>query len=130
MTRPGRFEAYGWQVIRDVDGHDPVAIRAAIETARADTGRPSLICCKTIIGFGAPNRQGTEKVHGEALGAEEVAAARKKLGWDSRPLKSRRQSVRPGMRVRPVRDSSRNGAISSPPMAASIPSLPPSSRGA
>jgi transketolase len=83
---PGRFEAYGWQVIRSVDGHDPVAIRAAIETARADAGRPTLICCKTIIGFGAPNRQGTEKVHGEALGADEVAAARKNLGWDSPPF--------------------------------------------
>jgi transketolase len=83
---PGRFEAYGWQVIRDVDGHDPVAIRAALEAARTDAGRPTLICCKTIIGFGAPNRQGTEKVHGEALGADEVAAARKNLGWDSPPF--------------------------------------------
>ncbi|MCL4780092.1 MAG: transketolase [Gammaproteobacteria bacterium] len=83
---PGRFEAYGWQVIRGIDGHDPAAIRTAIETARADAGRPTLICCKTIIGFGAPNRQGTEKVHGEALGADEVAAARKNLGWEFPPF--------------------------------------------
>ena len=83
---PARFAAYGWHVVPDVDGHDPAAIRAAIEAARTETGRPSLVCCKTIIGFGAPHRQGTEKVHGEALGAEEVAAARKQLGWDSPPF--------------------------------------------
>ena len=83
---PARFAAYGWHVVPDVDGHDPAAIGAAIEAARADTGRPSLICCKTIIGFGAPHRQGTEKAHGEALGAEEVAAARKQLGWTFPPF--------------------------------------------
>ncbi len=83
---PARFRAYGWQVIADVDGHDPVAIRAAIEAARAESSRPSLICCKTIIGFGAPNRQGTEKVHGEALGAVEAAAARHNLGWTLPPF--------------------------------------------
>ncbi len=83
---PARFAAYGWHVVPDVDGHDPAAIRAAIAAARADTGRPSLICCKTIIGFGAPHRQGTEKAHGEALGAEEVAAARKQLGWTFPPF--------------------------------------------
>ena len=78
---PARFEAYGWQVIRDVDGHDPVEIQQAIETARAENGRPSLICCRTIIGFGAPNKQGTEATHGAPLGADEVAAARRALGW-------------------------------------------------
>ncbi len=78
---PARFEAYDWQVIRDVDGHDPVEIQQAIETARADTRRPSLICCKTIIGFGSPNKQGTEATHGSPLGADEVAAARQALGW-------------------------------------------------
>ena len=83
---PARFAAYGWHVVPDVDGHDPAAIRAAIVAARADTGRPSLICCKTIIGFGAPHRQGTEKAHGEALGAEEVAAARTQLGWTFPPF--------------------------------------------
>ena len=83
---PARFAAYNWHVVPDVDGHDPAAIRAAIEAARAETGRPSLICCKTIIGFGAPNRQGTERAHGEALGADEVAAARKQLGWNFPPF--------------------------------------------
>jgi len=68
-------------VIRDVNGHDPVEIKQAVETARAETARPSLICCKTVIGFGAPNKQGTSATHGSPLGAEEVAAARKALGW-------------------------------------------------
>jgi transketolase len=76
-----RFESYGWQVIRDVNGHDPVEIKQAIETARAESARPTLICCKTVIGFGAPNKQGTSATHGSPLGAEEVAAARKALGW-------------------------------------------------
>jgi transketolase len=77
-----RFEAYGWQVIRDVNGHDPVEIRQATETARAETARPTLICCKTVIGFGSPNKQGTSATHGSPLGAEEVIAARKALGWN------------------------------------------------
>jgi transketolase len=83
---PKRFEAYGWHVVRNVDGHDSDAVAAAIKKARAKKDQPSLICCKTIIGFGAPNRQGTKAAHGEALGAEEVAAARKNLGWDSPPF--------------------------------------------
>jgi transketolase len=83
---PARFEAYGWQVIRDVDGHDPVEIQQAIETARSETNRPSLICCRTVIGFGAPNKQGTEATHGAPLGADEVAAARQHLGWDHPPF--------------------------------------------
>jgi transketolase len=83
---PARFEAYGWQVIRDVDGHDPVEIQQAIETAKAETSRPSLICCRTVIGFGAPNKQGTEATHGAPLGADEVAAARAHLGWDHPPF--------------------------------------------
>ncbi|ROO26768.1 transketolase [Salinisphaera orenii] len=78
---PARFEAYGWQVVRDVDGHDADAIVAAIETARGDTTRPTLICCRTVIGWGAPNKQGTEGVHGAALGAAEIAAARARLEW-------------------------------------------------
>ncbi len=83
---PARFEAYGWQVIRDVDGHDPAEIQQAIETAQAETARPSLICCRTIIGYGAPNKQGTEATHGAPLGAEEVAAAREFLGWHYPPF--------------------------------------------
>ena len=78
---PARFDAYGWQVIRDVDGHDPVEIKQAIETARGETDRPTLICCKTVIGMGSPNKQGTSATHGSPLGAEEVAATRKALGW-------------------------------------------------
>jgi len=78
---PARFEAYGWQVIRDVNGHDPEEIKQAIETARVETDRPTLICCRTIIGFGSPNKQGTEATHGAPLGADEVAATREALGW-------------------------------------------------
>ncbi|NND44168.1 MAG: transketolase [Xanthomonadales bacterium] len=83
---PARFEAYGWQVIREVDGHDPTEIEQAIQTARAESSRPTLICCRTIIGFGAPNKQGTEATHGAPLGEDEVAAARKELGWDHPPF--------------------------------------------
>ena len=81
-----RFEAYGWQVIADVDGHDPAAIEDAIVAARRDTQRPTLIICKTVIGFGAPSKQGTEACHGAALGEEEVAAARQHLGWPHPPF--------------------------------------------
>jgi len=79
---PARFEAYGWQVIRDVNGHDPVEIKQATETARAETDRPTLICCKTVIGFGSPNKQGTSSSHGSPLGEEEIVATRKALGWN------------------------------------------------
>jgi transketolase len=82
----GRFAAYGWQVIDNVDGHDAAAIAAAIDTALGETGRPSIICCKTTIGFGAPHKQGTAATHGAPLGEEEVAAARKELGWDAPPF--------------------------------------------
>jgi transketolase len=81
-----RFEAYGWQVISDVDGHDAAAVAAAIEQATQDADRPTLICCKTIIGFGAPNKQGTASTHGAPLGAEEIAAAREELGWPYAPF--------------------------------------------
>jgi transketolase len=83
---PQRFAAYGWHVVADVDGHDADAVQAAITAAKAATDRPSLICCKTIIGFGAPNKQGTEATHGAALGAEEVGAARKQLDWPHEPF--------------------------------------------
>ena len=81
-----RFEAYGWQVISDVDGHDAAAISIAIEQASSDADRPTLICCKTIIGFGSPNKQGTAATHGAPLGDEEIAAARKTLGWEPAPF--------------------------------------------
>lgn len=83
---PKRFEAYGWQVIRAVDGHDADAVRRAIRKAQKETSKPTLICCKTIIGFGAPNKQGTEAVHGAALGAAEIEAARKALDWPYAPF--------------------------------------------
>ena len=83
---PGRFRAYHWHVVPGVDGLNPDAIAAAIRQAQAEPARPSLICCKTIIGYGAPNKQGTKAVHGEALGADEVAAARKQLQWSYEPF--------------------------------------------
>ncbi len=83
---PGRFEAYGWHVIRDIDGHDSEAVRRALEDARSVTDRPSLLCCRTIIGWGAPNKQGTEATHGAPLGVDEVAAARQTLGWKHAPF--------------------------------------------
>ncbi len=83
---PKRFEAYGWHVIAAVDGHDVDAVDAAIAKARANTGRPTLICCKTTIGKGAPTRAGTAKAHGEALGVDEVKATRAALGWPHAPF--------------------------------------------
>ena len=83
---PARFRAYGWHVIPNVDGHDPAALQAAIAEALAQSDRPSLICCKTVIGFGAPNLQGSEATHGAPLGAAEVAAARAALGWTHAPF--------------------------------------------
>ncbi|HRO87193.1 transketolase [Denitratimonas tolerans] len=78
---PQRFEAYGWQVIRNVDGHDPEEIGQAIRTAQAETARPTLICCKTTIGFGSPNKAGKESSHGAPLGKDELAATRQALNW-------------------------------------------------
>jgi transketolase len=83
---PARFESYGWNVIRAVDGHDAAAIKAAIEAARAVTDKPTLICTKTIIGFGSPNKQASHDCHGSPLGLEEVALVRKTLGWDYEPF--------------------------------------------
>jgi len=82
---PRRFEAYGWQVIRNVDGHDADEIQMALETARK-SDRPTLICCKTIIGFGSPNKQGKEESHGAALGEAEIALTREALGWKHGPF--------------------------------------------
>ena len=83
---PKRFEAYGWQVIPNVDGHNSHALQRAIDAARANIAMPTLICCKTVIGFGSPNKQGKESCHGAALGAEEVALARKTLDWSYPPF--------------------------------------------
>jgi len=83
---PARFAAYGWNVIAGVDGHDPAAIAAAVEKARAPGSRPTLVCCKTVIGKGAPTRAGTAKAHGEALGEAEVAATREAIGWKHPPF--------------------------------------------
>ncbi|WP_406609780.1 transketolase [Agarivorans sp. JK6] len=78
---PARFEAYGWNVVRDVDGHDPEQINAAIAAAKADITKPTLICTKTIIGFGSPNKSGSHDCHGAPLGDEEIKAAREFLNW-------------------------------------------------
>lgn len=83
---PARFEAYGWHVMRDVDGHDAAAVSAAIVEAKAVSDRPSLLCCKTIIGFGSPGKQGDASAHGSPLGAEEVERSRASLGWMHPPF--------------------------------------------
>jgi transketolase len=87
---PARFAAYGWNVIAAVDGHDAAALDAAIHKARAQAshvdGKPTLICCKTVIGMGSPNKAGTHDVHGAALGAAEVAATREAMGWTAAPF--------------------------------------------
>ena len=83
---PKRFEAYGWHVIADVQGHDPAAIDAAIREAKSVTDKPSMICCKTVIGAGSPNKEGTHDVHGAALGDAEVAATRAHIGWNYPPF--------------------------------------------
>ncbi|HDO33558.1 MAG TPA: transketolase, partial [Chromatiales bacterium] len=83
---PRRFEAYHWHVIPGVDGHDPEAVKKAIIEARSVTDRPTLICCKTVIGYGSPNMCGSHDVHGQALGEKEVAATREHLGWKYGPF--------------------------------------------
>ena len=82
----GRFESYGWHAIRDVDGHDPDAVDKAIQEAKKVTDKPTLICCKTIIGKGSPNKSGSHDCHGAALGDDEVALVRKEIGWDHDPF--------------------------------------------
>ena len=83
---PARFRAYGWQVIEEVDGHDPQAISQAIHEAQGDSGRPSLICCRTVIGWGSPNKQGKESCHGAPLGDDEIALTRETLDWPHEPF--------------------------------------------
>ncbi len=83
---PARFTAYGWHVVQDVDGHDPESVKRALKEARAETARPSILCCKTIIGWGSPGKQGTEATHGAALGEDEVARTRENIGWEHAPF--------------------------------------------
>lgn len=83
---PARFESYGWHVIKDVDGHSPEAITAAIDAAKAEQAKPTLICCKTVIGYGSPNKSGSHDCHGAPLGDDEIAAAREFLGWSHEPF--------------------------------------------
>lgn len=83
---PQRFESYGWHVVPNVDGHNPEALRAAIAAAKAETVKPSIICCKTLIGKGAANKEGSHKTHGAPLGADEIAATRAHLGWAHGPF--------------------------------------------
>ena len=78
----GRFRAYDWRVIENVDGHDSESIENALSTAVSKCGKPTLVCCRTKIGFGSPNKEGSESSHGSALGAEEVSLVRENLGWD------------------------------------------------
>ncbi|HEC16438.1 MAG TPA: transketolase [Sedimenticola sp.] len=89
-----RFNAYGWHVVSGVDGHDPASIKAAVEEARAVGDRPSLICCRTIIGWGSPNKQGKEVCHGAPLGEDEVALVRKTIGWNHPPFEIPEQVYR------------------------------------
>src|SRR5210317_68981 len=83
---PGRFESYGWHVVAGVDGHDPDAISKAIEEAKSVSDKPSMICCKTTIGFGSPNKAGGHDCHGAPLGDDEIALTRKELGWTAAPF--------------------------------------------
>ena len=83
---PARFRAYGWQVIENVDGHDPQAISQAISDARQESDKPSLICCRTVIGWGSPNKQGKESCHGAPLGDDEIALTRDTLQWPHAPF--------------------------------------------
>ncbi|MBT8062220.1 MAG: transketolase, partial [Gammaproteobacteria bacterium] len=83
---PKRFESYGWHVVAGVDGHDPASIQQAIDAARAVTDKPSMICCKTVIGYGSPNKAGSHDCHGAPLGEDEVELTRKELGWAHEPF--------------------------------------------
>ena len=83
---PQRFESYGWHVVANVDGHNPDEIRAAIQAAQNETGKPSIICCKTLIGKGSANKEGSHKTHGAPLGVDEIAATRQHLGWEYAPF--------------------------------------------
>lgn len=96
---PKRFEAYGWNVVRGVDGHDPVEIKTAIETALKSSDKPTLVCCRTTIGFGSPHKAGKESSHGAPLGKDEVVATREALGWTHAPFEIP-QAIYDGWRAR------------------------------
>ena len=83
---PARFRSYGWHVVEDVDGHDAASLTAAIEQARKETDKPSLICCRTVIGKGSPNKEGSESCHGAPLGADEISLVRERFAWESEPF--------------------------------------------
>ena len=97
---PARFRAYGWQVIEAVDGHDSAAIEAAIAAAKANDSQPTLICCKTRIGFGSPNKEGTAASHGSPLGDDEIAATRQRLSWEPVRLRFQKPCTTLGMQSR------------------------------
>ncbi len=104
-----RFRAYGWHVIEGVDGHDPEAVDAAVREAKSVTDKPSLLCCKTIIGFGSPNKANSHDCHGSALGADEVALVRERLQWPYAPFEILVKFMPNGMRPRKARRFNRNG---------------------
>ena len=106
---PKRFESYGWHVIPAVDGHDADAINAAIEAAKAETDKPTLICTKTVIGFGSPNKSGSHDCHGAPLGTEEIKAAREFLAGSMVLLKFRLRSTPSGMLKQPVLRKKKRG---------------------
>jgi transketolase len=110
-----RFEAYGWHVVRGVDGHDADSIKRAVEEARAVTDKPSLLMCKTIIGFGSPNKAGTHDSHGAPLGDAEIALTREALGWKHPAFEIPSESMRSGMPKKPARRKKRPGTRSSLP---------------
>ena len=126
----GRFEAYGWNVIGPVDGHDIDAMDAAIAEAKLSEDKPTLIIARTTIGKGSPNRQGTAKVHGEALGDEEIAATRAAIGWPYAPFEVPQRSMAPGITVPKAPASKPNGRRCSTAMPPSIPSSPQNSSAA
>ncbi|GAL04308.1 transketolase [Photobacterium aphoticum] len=113
---PKRFEAYGWHVIPAVDGHDADAINAAIEAAKAETGRPTLICTKTIIGFGSPNKAGSHDCHGAPLGNDEIAAAVNSLAGTMHRLKSLRTFTHSGTQKLQAQPKKQRGTTSLPLM--------------
>lgn len=108
-----RFEAYGWHVIRDIDGHDAASIKRAVEEARAVTDKPSLLMCKTIIGFGSPNKAGTHDSHGAPLGDAEIALTRSSWAGNMHRSKSRLKSMLSGMRKKQARRKNPHGTRNS-----------------